>query len=147
MKRIKKRNSITKALLAIVLFLSVNIAGCEQEDMDFYIDCDFCLDNIPDSADLIVTVTINEENPFVPLTFYEGDYESGVVDYRDTARSEELFLYSEVGLEYAVMATYQKEGKSIFVVDADKMRVVNGEGECYPPCYYIRGGTLDLTLK
>jgi hypothetical protein len=70
-----------------------------------------------------------------------------MVDYRDTARTEELFLYSEVGAEYAVMATYQKDGETIYVVDGDKLRVVNGEGECHPPCYYIRSGTLDLTLK
>lgn len=143
----KKINLITKALLFLVLALSLKTTGCEQEDLDFYIDCDLCLESIPDSADLIVTVTINEENPFVPLTFYKGDYEQGVVDYRDTARTGKLFLYSAVDIDYAVMATYQKDGKTIYVVDGDRMRVVSGEGECYPPCYYIRGGTLDLSLK
>jgi hypothetical protein len=143
----KKINLITKALLAIILVLSIKMTGCEQEDLDAYIDCDFCLEAVPDSADLIVTVTIDEENPYVPLTFYKGDYEHGVVDYRDTASTEELFLYSEVGTDYAVMATYQQDGETIFVVDGDRMRVVNGEGDCYPPCYYIRGGTLDLRLK
>jgi hypothetical protein len=143
----KKINILSKALLAMILVLAIKMTGCEQEDLDFYIDCDFCLETVPDSADLIVTVTINAENPYVPLTFYKGDYEQGVVDYRDTARTEELFLFSEVGTDYAVMATYQQDGKTIYVVDGDRMRVVNGEGECYPPCYYIRGGTLDLSLK
>lgn len=142
-----KINLITKALLAFILVLTIKMTGCEQEDLDFYIDCDFCLESVPDSAELIITVTINEENPYVPLTFYKGDYEHGVVDYRDTTSAEELFLFSEVGTDYSVMATYLKDGKTIYVIDGDRMRVVNGEGECYPPCYYIRGGTLDLRLK
>lgn len=143
----KKLENITKALVAIILVLSLKMAGCEMEDLNLYVDCDGCFDFVPDSADLVVTVTINDENPFVPLTFYEGDYELGVVDYRDTAHSDELFLYSKIGIEYSVMATYQKDGETIFVVDGDRMRVVNGEEDCYSPCYYIRGGTLDLTLK
>lgn len=143
----RKIKFLTKILVAIILVFSIKITGCEQEDLNSFVNCDDCFDNIPDSANLIVSVTINDENPYVPLTFYEGDYELGVVDYRDTARGDELYLYSEVGIEYSVMATYQKNGTTIFVVDGDKMRVVNGEEDCYSPCYYVRGGTLDLTLK
>lgn len=143
----KNTRYITVAVLAFILIGSVKMTGCEQEDLNYFFDCANCLENIPDSADLIVTVTINDAHPFVPLTFYEGDYELGVVDYRDTARTAEHFLYSKVGMDYSVMATYYTEEDTVFVVDGDRMRVVNGEEDCYPPCYYVRGGTLDLTLK
>jgi hypothetical protein len=139
--------TIIKVIILLTLVLSFNISGCEQEDLAFYTDCDNCLETIPDSADLIVTVTIDDENPFVPLTFYVGDYEDGVIDYIDTTWTEELFLFSEIGTEYAVKATYQKDGETIIAIDGDKLRVVDGSGDCYPPCYFIRGGTLDVRLK
>jgi len=142
-----KKTAIHKTGLLLFLLAMLKFTACEQEDLDFYIDCDYCLESIPDSADLIVTVTINDENPYVPLTFYVGDYEDGIVDFVDTCRSDTLYLYSEIGVEYAVMAEYRVGSDTVYAIDGDKMRVVNGEGECYPPCYYIRGGTLDIRLK
>ena len=139
--------TIIKLIILLTLVLSFNISGCEQEDLAFNIDCGNCLEAIPDSADLKVTVTINDENPFVPLTFYVGDYEDGDIDYIDTTWTEELFLFSEVGTEYSVKATYQKDGETIIAIDGDKLRVVDGSGDCYSPCYFIRGGTLDVRLK
>jgi uncharacterized lipoprotein YehR (DUF1307 family) len=144
--RITMKN-IIKFIVLLTLVLSFNISGCEQEDLAFNIDCDNCLETIPDSADLIINVTINDENPFVPLTFYVGDYEDGIIDFIDTTRTEKRFHFSEVGTEYSVKATYQKDGETVIAIDGDKLRVVDGSGDCYPPCYFIRGGTLDVRLK
>ncbi len=143
----KKTGYYTKGGLLLLILLILKLTSCEQEDLDFYIDCDYCLESIPDSADLIINVTINDENPYVPLTFYVGDYENGVVDYVDTCRTDTLYLYSEIGMDYSVVAEYNTGNGPIYVVDGDRLRIVNGEGECYTPCYYIRGGTLDLRLK
>jgi hypothetical protein len=130
-----------------MLITAVNFSGCEQEDLDFYIDCDFCLEEIPEFDTLWVSVTINDENPFVPLEFFIGDYEDGESDWIDTTWEESYWLESEIGVEYSVKALYQRDGSPVVAIDGDKMRVVNGEGECYSPCYYIRGGTLDVRLK
>ena len=139
--------TITKLLLIITLVFAFNFSGCEQEDLALNIDCDNCLEFFPDSADLVINVTINDENPFVPLTFYVGDYEDGNIDYTDTTYTEERFLYSKVGVNYSVKATYQKDGETVIAIDGDRLRVVDGSGDCYPPCYFIRGGTLDVRLK
>jgi len=143
----QKFKYIYKIFLILIIIVSVKFTACEQEDLDFYINCYDCLTYLPDSADLIVYVTINDDNPFVPLVFYEGDYEDNVIDYVDTTWNDTLYLYSEVGKTYAVKATYKRDEETVVAIDGDKMRVVDGEGECYPPCYIIRGGTLDLTLK
>ncbi len=143
----KKIKYISKIILIFIIAISIKTTGCEQEDLDFYIDCNDCLTAPPDSSSLIVYLTINEENPSVPLVFYEGDYEANIIDWIDTSYNDTLYLYSEVGIEYSVKASYQKDGETIIAVDGDKLRVVDGEGECYPPCYVIRGGTLDLRLK
>src|SRR6056297_2827906 len=139
--------TITILLLIITLVFAFNFSGCEQEDLALNIDCDNCLEFFPDSADLVINVTINDENPFVPLTFYVGDYEDGNIDYTDTTYTEERFLYSKVGVNYSVKATYQKDGETVIAIDGDRLRVVDGSGDCYPPCYFIRGGTLDVRLK
>ena len=139
--------TITKLLLIITLVFAFNFSGCEQEDLALNIDCDNCLEFFPDSADLVINVTINDENPFVPLTFYVGDYEDGNIDFIDTTYTEERFLYSKVGVNYSVKATYQKDGETVIAIDGDRIRVVDGSGDCYPPCYFIRGGTFDVRLK
>jgi len=144
MRKIKHISSI---ILIVILAVSIKFSGCEQEDLDFYIDCDDCLSNPPDTADLIVYLTINDENPYVPLVLYLGDYEDNVIDYIDTAYEETHYIPSEMGIDYSIKAIYQKDGEPFVAIDGDKLRTVDGEGECYPPCYVIRGGTLDLKLK
>ncbi len=142
-----KMKYISSLLLIIIIGVILKTTGCQQEDLDFYFDCYDCLEEPPVSSNLIVVVTINEENPFVPLVFYRGDIEDNVVDWIDTTYNDTLYLYSEVGLKYSVKATYLQDGEPLVAVDGDKLRVVDGEGECYPPCYVIRGGTLDVRLK
>ena len=151
--------SMKKNILALFFFLLLiflNNTGCEQEDLDFYVDCDFCLEEIPEFDTLWVDVTLNDEFTEVPLEFFIGDFDDGVVDWVDTARLADVdpearapfFLSgSEVGTYYSIKAKYVVSGDTIVAVDGDQMRVVNGEADCYPPCYYIRGGTLDVTLK
>lgn len=143
----KKIKYIPKIILLLLLILSVKFSGCEQEDLDFYVDCDFCLESIPELDTLWVYVTLNEENPSVPLKFYVGDYEDGQEDWIDTARVDTFWLVSEVGVDYSVVATYKQGDDIVVAVDGDRIRVVDGEGDCYPPCYYTRGGTLDVRLK
>lgn len=143
-KKIKYRSAI---ILTAVFLLVIKFSGCEQEDMNFYIDCDYCLDFIPEYDTLWVKVTINEENPYVPLEFYIGDFENGQEDWIDTAYSETFWLVSEVEVNYSVKAKYQKNNDVIYAIDGDKIKVVSGEGECYPPCYYTKSGTLDVTLE
>ena len=144
----KHPRATTVLILLAIISASLKLSGCEQEDLDFYIDCDFCLPEIPEYDTLDVYVTINEENPYVPLVFYLGDVEDTQIDWIDTAYSDTLWLSgSVVGQEYSVKATYRRDGEIVVAIDGDKIRVVDGEGECYPPCYYVRGGTLDVRLK
>lgn len=143
----KINRRISRIAIILMLITTVNFIGCEQEDLDFYIDCDYCLEEIPELDTLWVSVTINDENPFVPLEFFIGDYEDGESDWIDTTWEESFWLESEIGVEYSVKALYQRDGEPVIAIDGDKIRVVDGAGECYSPCYYVRGGTLDVRLK
>lgn len=123
----------------------MKITGCEPEDWEV-INCNDCYYNKPDSADLIVNLTINVENDSIPLIFYKGKLEEGVIDWIDTAVTEELRLYSEIGQVYTVKALYKSGKDTIIAIDSDKMTIVSADEECGYPCYIIKGGIYNLTL-
>jgi hypothetical protein len=137
----------TKLLAALLLVLvSGKFTACEPEDWMLSIDCGDCYGYALDSADLIIKLTINAENDSVPLTFYLGDYEEGVIDWQDTATSEEFYLYSKINSSYTVRATYRSGDKLIEAFDADDMELYNANEECGSPCYIVKGGIFDVSL-
>ncbi len=137
----------TKLLAAALLVLvSGKFTACEPEDWMLSIDCVDCYGYAPDSADLIIKLTINAENDSVPLTFYLGNYEDGVIDWQDTATSEEFYLYSKMNSSYTVRATYNSGNKFIEAYDADDMELYNAAEECGSPCYIVKGGIFDVRL-
>lgn len=145
---IKSRGALIPVYIAtlFLLLLSGNFMGCEPEDWIFEVNCNDCYDYQPDSANLIINLTINEENDSVPLTFYKGAFEDGVIDWQDTATVEEFHLYSEIDTEYTVRATYKSGQKTIVAFDADKMELSDSGAECGSPCYIVKGGIFDLRL-
>ncbi|MCK5065921.1 MAG: hypothetical protein KAR16_00720 [Bacteroidales bacterium] len=141
------RSRITAILAAVsLLMVSGNFMSCEPEDWMLVVDCADCYGYLPDSADLIIYLTIDAENDSVPLTFYRGNYEDGIIDWQDTATTEEFYLYSEVDREYSVSATYKSGNQTIIAFDGDKMFLYDAGEECGSPCHIIKGGILDLRL-
>ncbi|HER08895.1 MAG TPA: hypothetical protein ENO20_08310 [Bacteroides sp.] len=149
----KKSTTSNKRILirvfGILLFpvmLPGHFLGCDPEDQFLEVDCDECYSYEPDSANLIVYITIDSENDSVPLTFYRGSFEEGEIDWEDTATTGEFYLFSEMNRVYTVRAVYQSGVESIIAFDSDKM-VLRDYGEsCGYPCYIVRGGIFDLRL-
>jgi hypothetical protein len=133
-------------LVVLTLLLGGQWLGCESEDVMFQVDCNECYGTVPDSANLIVYLTINQENPFVPITVYRGSLEDGQVDWRDTATSETFYLYSALDAEYTVEARYHSGDKTIVAYDGDHMYLYDGGTECGSPCYLVKGGIFDNRL-
>ncbi len=129
-----------------ILAGAVSFTGCEPEDMNWETDCNECFGFIPDSANLIVYLTINEIYDSVPLTFYRGDFEGGEIDWQDTATTDEFYLNSELDRTYTVRATYRSGDETIYAFDSDEMYIYDGGEECGSPCYIVKGGILDLRL-
>ncbi len=131
---------------AILVVLSGNFMGCETEDWVFEVNCDDCYNAAPDSANLIVHLTINSTYQSVPLTFYRGPYENGEIDWQDTATSENFYLYSAVDQEYTVKATYSSGSETIIAFDGDIMVVNDAADACGSPCHVVKGGIFELQL-
>lgn len=133
-------------ITALLLLLSGHFSGCEPEDWMLEVNCNDCYGIQPDSANLIIYVTINQENDSVPLTLYKGSFDEGVIDWQDTATTEEFYLYSEMDAEYTVKATYHSGNQTIIAFDSDKMHLYNANEECGSPCHIVKGGIFDVRL-
>lgn len=133
-------------LLVSLLFLSI---GACEELPSIMVDCDEdCFDYKPDTADLLIYVTFNEENPFVPLVLYRGKVGGGEVDYVDTAYDSPHHLPSKVGQYYSLTAEYNtSDGGKIIAVDGDVMKLRNATESCGYECWVIKGGYLKVELK
>ena len=141
------RSWIPVALVtATLLLFSAHFSGCEPEDWLIEVNCSDCYGVAPDSAKLIVYVTINALYDSVPLTFYRGSYEEGVIDWLDTATTEEFLLFSEMEQEYTVKATYRSGSETIIAFDGDRMTLYDAAAECGSPCYIVKGGIFDVRL-
>lgn len=141
-----KRLHIKLLAVALLVAISGKFTACEPEDWMLSVDCADCYGYAPDSADLIIQLTINAENDSVPLTFYKGDYEDGIIDWQDTATTEKFYLYSKMNNSYTVRATYRSGKQIIEAFDADDMELHNADEECGSPCYIVKGGIFDLRL-
>ena len=146
MKISGKRLIINIAATTLLVIISGRFTACETEDWMLQVNCDDCYGYKPDSANLIVYLTIDSENDSVPLTFYRGNYEDGEIDWQDTATTTEFYLYSKMNKKYTVRATYRSGDKIIEAFDADEMHFRDAADECGSPCYIIKGGTFNLRL-
>lgn len=129
----------------IIAFLIV--FSCDTQIFNFNINCEDCYTSKPDSADLIVNITINEENKSVPLKFFRGKVEEGIIEWIDTAYTSTLYLYSPIDEFYSIKAFYKKDGKTIIAIDGDKMKTSLVTDVCETDCWIIKGGILDVRLK
>jgi len=139
---ILKIKNIFLILAALPLFYS-----CDQDSFVFDVNCDECFIEKPDSADLIIYLTINEDNPYVPLRFYRGEVEENVVEWVDTAYSETFYLYSPVDEYYSLEAKYLRGSDTIVVVDGDKLKTNQVSDVCDTDCWIIRGGIMNARLR
>lgn len=144
--KIAKKQIPLLPVLVLFLAISGNFLGCESEDVVFSVDCNDCYGYVPDSADLIVYLTINAENPEVPITIYKGPLEEGQIDWRDTATNTEFYLFSALDVNYTVEATYRSGDKTILTYDGDRMHIIDAGNECGAPCYIVKGGIFDNRL-
>lgn len=144
--KIPEKHTFLFPALVLLFTLSGNFLGCETEDVVFSVDCNDCYGYVPDSANLIIYLTINNENPTVPITVYKGSLEEGQIDWQDTATNTEFYLFSALDVEYTVEATYRSGDQTILTYDGDRMHIFDAGDECGAPCYIVKGGIFDNRL-
>jgi hypothetical protein len=124
------------------------IAGCERELPlnRGMVDCSQCYQVKPEWVRLNVVLTINSENPRVPLSIYIGDVEDNVLDWQDTSFSKDYWVEVKPDRYYSVIAEYRKGSKIIFAVDGDRVKLNYTTTDCDQDCFYQSGGHIDVRL-
>jgi len=137
-----------KNYIAILLVFIVSLIGCERERNYGFenIDCTECYQKKPEWGPISITVTINDENPYVPLVVYIGDIEDNNVDWVDTAYTTDFWIDVKPDRYHSLSAKYKVGDKTVFAVDGDELKLKYTTSDCDEPCYYYKGGYFDVRL-
>ncbi len=141
---------INKIISALILLTGIFFSLSCERDVPYgasNIDCNDCYTTRPEWGPLNVVMTINDENPFVPLIVYRGDFNDNNIEYVDTSYWTDYWVDVPVDKEYSIVAKYKKGDEIINVVDASKLSVKYTSTDCQEPCYYFSGGYMDVRLR
>lgn len=125
----------------------VLFSTCEEDVLLLNVNCDECYYPEPDTADLIVHVTLNSDITEVPLVFYQGKADKKVIEYIDTARTSPYYLDVKTEKFYSVEAKYELQDKKVIVVDGTKIKNRKVTDYCSETCYVLRNCDLYVELK
>ncbi len=134
-----------KNYIALLLILLIGINSCDKCDMKST-DCSECYTIKPDTGELIIKLTINDENPKVPIVIYKNNIEDNDIEFTDTARSEDYYIDVPINKYYSVTARYKVNDKTIVAVDGDKIKTKKIYS-CDELCWIIKGGYINVKLK
>ena len=133
---------------SLLLLLIISTIACERyEPVSAGVDCTQCFQQRPEWLQLNAKVTINAENPYVPLVIYIGDYDNGQIDWIDTTYNEDYWVDVKPDRYYSVVAKYKDGSKTIFAVDGDEVKLKRTRSDCDQECYYQKGGYIDVRLQ
>lgn len=136
---------LVKYIFIVCLIMA---ASCEKpnpvdcEDYDF---ADCYLDE-PEWDFIYIDVTINDENPYVPIILYNGEFEDKDTNWVDTAYSSQYSIDVDLNHYYSVTAEYKVGSKTIIAVDGNKVKKVKTT-VCDEKCWYIKGENFNVELK
>lgn len=105
-----------------------------------------CNTEIPQTGILSIRLTINEENPAVPISLYEGNFENGRLIRQDTVRVGRYNYSLLPDKNYSVTATYREAGKTIVAVSGGRINLIRYR-MCELQCYDVDEPELDLRLR
>jgi hypothetical protein len=133
----------------IILFTSLVPSSCERlENVSIEeFNCFNCYQTKPEWVQLNVTLTLNGQNPSVPLTIYIGDFEDNNIDWVDTAYASSYWVDVKPDRYYSVKAEYKDGSATVYAIDGDKIKLRKNSTDCDAPCYYQVGGYIDVRLR
>jgi hypothetical protein len=134
-----------KTLLFLIgISIAVFLSACnDNSNCDTSQDCNTIE---PDSGYVHLHITINDENPLVPITVYYGYPEDNDIYFRDTVNAEDYYYTLEVDERYSVEAKYKRGNQTIIAVDGGRLDVTNSDN-CNETCYEVQDLNLKLQLK
>ncbi len=133
-------------LFALFFMLLTIPLACEDWEV-LFVDCDKCYTDKPEYARVTIKFTIDDENPYVVYTLFDGSIDDGNVIMVDTAYDSNVYWDLDVNRNYSAIAEYNCKGRTIYAVDGTKLRTKLDKSSCSDQCYIILGDRLDVRLK
>jgi hypothetical protein len=125
------------------------LSACTSSGSDEGLYCIDCKPEEPDSANISVKITINNENPKVPIVIFKSKFNrTGNLDtvYADTLSYSAFILKVKLNNFYSVKATYKSGSRKIHAIDGGWFDTKELTG-CPKDCWQTVGGSYDLRLK
>ena len=141
------KKKIPLFLRIIFTIMAIHMFSCDKNFNFLEVDCSECYRIKPDNGELIIQVTINNENPEVPIAIYRDRIESGRIRIRDTVSEKTVYIEVPLNHYYSVKAEYKAGNDSIFAVDGERIETHRVTDQCDTICWIIKGGRYDLRLK
>jgi hypothetical protein len=138
--------NLLKLMGLLVVFALVQLSCERQPPTDSGFDCAYCYQDPPQDGPLLVKVSINSENLFVPITIYIGNIEDNNIEYTDTTWAADYWIDVPVNKYYSVAAKYISGADTIVSVDGDNFKIRKNTNDCDEDCWYYVGGFFDVRL-
>jgi hypothetical protein len=134
-----KLKTIITIIVLFTLLITLQCSLLNNEDVD---ECNNykpsdCIEEKPEYGYITVIVTINERNPAVPVTIFEGDVEDNIIVLQNTVKIN-MKSYRLVNNYYSVKAVYKSviDGENVTInsIKGDELEFESEEycdGVCY----------------
>ncbi|MEI6124261.1 MAG: hypothetical protein WCQ95_11615 [Bacteroidota bacterium] len=140
-------------IIKLLSFFLVILIYCSCKRTSFYSseDCvnyDYsgCNSTEPLVAGLNIRLTINDENPRVLITIYEGNIENSTVVSRDTISTSKYYIELPPNKFYTVKAQYVSGQKIIYAIGGDNIKKIRNQ-VCDSVCWSTEDGNVNVELK
>ncbi|HOY30946.1 MAG TPA: hypothetical protein PKW80_03615 [Bacteroidales bacterium] len=117
-----------------------NSQDCQNYD---YSDCNT---SEPALVALHIKLTINDENPKVPVTIYEGKLDNNLIVLTDTVSASTYSVLLPPDKYYTVSARYVSGNKIIYGIGSDNIKKIRNY-VCDSVCWTEQEGNIDVRLK
>jgi len=135
-------SAATRTGLLIVLLAGLS---CTDKDELDYAPAN-CRRTKPETGSMIAEVSLNQQNPWVPLKVYLGDVEENRIVLEDTLRTHAKEYLLGVDEYYSVTVRYLRGADTVLVMDGGNLNAKEEEFRD-ATCWWVEDLKLDLRLK
>ncbi len=137
-----------KVIVFISLLLTLFLfTVCEEKVFTGDVDCYDCFTIKPDSVDLIIRWTKNEDYPEIPVVLFGGKVDQGVLIDTFYCFEDPAYIWVKADAEYSAKAIYESVDRTVVVVDGTKQKLKTVSEACDEPCWVATDAELFLKLK
>lgn len=140
-----KKNTMLLILALACFFINSCSESLQPEDCMNY-DYSDCNTLEPELGALHVKLTINAENPYIPVSIYEGNAEDSLMVLSDTVMSAQSSYLLVPDKYYTVVAKYKSGNNIIYAFDGDRVKKIQ-EVICDSICWSVDEGNVNVELK